>query len=469
MLLWFFANPSITLAQLISDHYIVIDPGHGGYDPGSPGYNGGAYPDEKDFTLSTAENIDIWISDNNLGMVVRTRVDDATLDFDERALIADGIFADELGRRVENTEMLLAFISVHYNADDFTSPRGTDIYCYTDHSVVVPEDDGSTSCEGLIFAGNLINTIQDSTEGSYYYRNGQYVFFDARTHNADGTAGILGNNWGIFNAIQYGTEPWFAAVLVEFEFITNPDVWEIVEPIGVYYDTFYHARAGWGVVQGWVDYFDFDDTYEFLSSVSCEPFLGRIIPLPENLTLENMSVGDTKVYIARSSITAGPSFIVESTGDVTFRAGSVITLKPGFHATAGSKFHAYIDAGLLSKSIPVVAIEGSGMDGTGPSTDNKTDKSIPTVYSLSPAYPNPFNPTTTIRFGLPTATNIEFIVYDLLGREVDRLLDRQLDPGYYQVVWRGRDARGRSLPSGVYIARLVTPQYTKSIKMLLLK
>ena len=109
------------------------------------------------------------------------------------------------------------------------------------------------------------------------------------------------------------------------------------------------------------------------------------------------------------------------------------------------------------------------MDGTGPSTDNKTDKSIPTVYSLSPAYPNPFNPTTTIRFGLPTATDIEFIVYDLLGREVDRLLDRQLDPGYHQVVWRGRDARGRSLPSGVYIARLVTPQYTKSIKMLLLK
>lgn len=60
-------------------------------------------------------------------------------------------------------------------------------------------------------------------------------------------------------------------------------------------------------------------------------------------------------------------------------------------------------------------------------------------------------------------------MYDLLGREVDRLLDRHLDPGYYQVVWQGRDVRGRSLPSGVYIARLVTPEYTKSIKMLLIK
>ena len=196
-------------------------------------------------------------------------------------------------------------------------------------------------------------------------------------------------------------------------------------------------------------------------------------PPPENLTLENMSIDDIQVYVATISITAGPAFTVESTGDVTFKAGSVITLKPGFHAVAGSDFHAYIDTSLGGGGLPKAAanvVAAGGENGTQAADDDEAgNEPIPTEFSLSGNYPNPFNPTTTIRFGLPTATSIEFIVYDLLGREVDRLLDRHLDPGYYQVVWRGRDAHGRSLPSGVYIARLVTPEYTKSIKMVLMK
>ncbi len=53
--------------------------------------------------------------------------------------------------------------------------------------------------------------------------------------------------------------------------------------------------------------------------------------------------------------------------------------------------------------------------------------------------------------------------------EVTRLVGGYLEPGYHEVMWDGRDANGRSVPSGIYIARLVTPEYTKSIKMVLLK
>ncbi|MCH7939496.1 MAG: hypothetical protein IID13_07105 [Candidatus Marinimicrobia bacterium] len=56
-----------------------------------------------------------------------------------------------------------------------------------------------------------------------------------------------------------------------------------------------------------------------------------------------------------------------------------------------------------------------------------------------------------------------------MGREVVRLVDRQLEAGYHSLIWNGRDARGRDVPTGLYIARLVTANYTKSIKMLLLK
>ena len=94
---------------------------------------------------------------------------------------------------------------------------------------------------------------------------------------------------------------------------------------------------------------------------------------------------------------------------------------------------------------------------------------IPAEFALHQNYPNPFNPTTTIQFDLPMTTDIHIVVYDLLSREVVRLVDRRLEAGYHQMVWNGRDRSGRELPTGMYIARMVTPAYAKSIKMVLLK
>ena len=55
-------------------------------------------------------------------------------------------------------------------------------------------------------------------------------------------------------------------------------------------------------------------------------------------------------------------------------------------------------------------------------------------------------------------------MYDILGREVARLVDGNMEPGYHEVQWNGR-----GFASGIYIARLVTPGYSKAIKMVLLK
>lgn len=94
---------------------------------------------------------------------------------------------------------------------------------------------------------------------------------------------------------------------------------------------------------------------------------------------------------------------------------------------------------------------------------------IPEEYALHQNYPNPFNPTSTIQYDLPEAANVTLVVYDLLGREVVRLMEGQLEPGTHQVLWDGKTASGQEAPTGIYIARLVTLEYTKSIKMLLLK
>jgi hypothetical protein len=89
---------------------------------------------------------------------------------------------------------------------------------------------------------------------------------------------------------------------------------------------------------------------------------------------------------------------------------------------------------------------------------------LPEGFALHQNYPNPFNPVSTIRYELPQASEVSLIVYDILGREVARLADGYMEPGFHEVQWDGRD-----YASGIYIARLVTPEYSQSIKMVLLK
>jgi hypothetical protein len=70
---------------------------------------------------------------------------------------------------------------------------------------------------------------------------------------------------------------------------------------------------------------------------------------------------------------------------------------------------------------------------------------IPTKFSLYQNYPNPFNPTTTIEFDIPERTNVKLTIYDILGREVETLIDKELEPGRYKL-----NFTATNLPSGVY-------------------
>jgi hypothetical protein len=89
---------------------------------------------------------------------------------------------------------------------------------------------------------------------------------------------------------------------------------------------------------------------------------------------------------------------------------------------------------------------------------------VPTEYALYQNYPNPFNPSTTIEFDIPERTNVKLVVYDILGREVETLIDKELEPGKYKLNFNATD-----LPSGVYFYTLRTPKFTRTNKMLLIK
>ncbi len=104
-----------------------------------------------------------------------------------------------------------------------------------------------------------------------------------------------------------------------------------------------------------------------------------------------------------------------------------------------------------------------------PNMSINNDLNIPENIVLHNAYPNPFNPTTTIRFNISEAGNINLTIFDLMGREVRTLVQGFTNTGSQSVIWDGKDNNGGLLSSGVYIYRLESKKQQVSKKLILLK
>ncbi|NWG29332.1 MAG: T9SS type A sorting domain-containing protein [Ignavibacteriaceae bacterium] len=89
---------------------------------------------------------------------------------------------------------------------------------------------------------------------------------------------------------------------------------------------------------------------------------------------------------------------------------------------------------------------------------------LPDDFSLSQNYPNPFNPSTKIEYSIPEASFVQLKIYDILGNEVAQLVNEEQFAGTYRADFSGSD-----FASGLYIAQLRAGNYTKTIKMSLLK
>ena len=88
----------------------------------------------------------------------------------------------------------------------------------------------------------------------------------------------------------------------------------------------------------------------------------------------------------------------------------------------------------------------------------------PSKYSLSQNYPNPFNSTSNLKFQISNTGNVKLIVYDIMGKEVQTLVNERLQPGTYEAAFDGS-----VLNSGVYFYRIVTEGYSETKRMLLIK
>lgn len=97
------------------------------------------------------------------------------------------------------------------------------------------------------------------------------------------------------------------------------------------------------------------------------------------------------------------------------------------------------------------------------------EATLPGSYSLEPNYPNPFNPTTSIRYALPASGHVTLRIYNVLGQSVRTLVDGTVEAGVHDVLWDGSDDTGIPVASGVYFYRLTAGDFEQSRKMVLIK
>ncbi|MFC1547975.1 T9SS type A sorting domain-containing protein [Candidatus Neomarinimicrobiota bacterium] len=174
-------------------------------------------------------------------------------------------------------------------------------------------------------------------------------------------------------------------------------------------------------------------------------------------TTRPYDIGPRGLYLIKTS-TSGDTLWTRTFGGTSGREGNSVqqTIDGG-----------YIIAGTITQDIGtdiyILKTDDAGII-MGLIEGQKKAQEIPEFFTLFQNYPNPFNPVSTIQYDLPQASEVSLIVYDLLGREVIRLVDGTKEPGYHEVQWNGR-----GFATGVYLARLVTPEYSKAIKMVLLK
>jgi hypothetical protein len=94
---------------------------------------------------------------------------------------------------------------------------------------------------------------------------------------------------------------------------------------------------------------------------------------------------------------------------------------------------------------------------------------VPTVTALSGNYPNPFNPSTDVKFSLKEAADVQIDIFNIKGEKVKTLVNDHMEAAYHSVTWNGNDDQGRTVGSGIYFYKMRAGKYTSTKKMILMK
>jgi hypothetical protein len=208
----------------------------------------------------------------------------------------------------------------------------------------------------------------------------------------------------------------------------------------------------------------------FVRAATANPSVFYDSPVDSGYSLDNLAPGvpSNFAYVAgnlswnKSGADDFDYFSVYGSNSNSFGAATLInyTVSPAMDVTASNYSYYW-----------VTATDFSGNEGK-PAKVNKTtavgDTPLPHVLSVS-AYPNPFNPETTVRYTLPSRSHVRIDIFDLRGERVATLVDRDQEAGAFTIAWRGVNDSGMSVGSGVYFAKLSAQGAVRTYKLTLLK
>jgi len=97
------------------------------------------------------------------------------------------------------------------------------------------------------------------------------------------------------------------------------------------------------------------------------------------------------------------------------------------------------------------------------------DVTLPITYNLHNAYPNPFNPITTLRYDLPEDALVNITIYDMMGRVVRTMVNSEQNAGNKSVQWNATNNKGEPVSAGVYLYSIQAGEFRQTKKMILLK
>ena len=198
----------------------------------------------------------------------------------------------------------------------------------------------------------------------------------------------------------------------------------------------------------------------------------------EEINFEDVSVGGTETeqltifnlgtVELNGTITAPEGFSSELT-NYSVEAGGNLVFDIEFTPTEAI---AYSGDLVITSNDPNNAELTVELSGTGVNTGTDFDL-LPAVTELIGNYPNPFNPSTNIKFSLKADSKVTLNIYNVRGQKVKTLINDNMQAGWHSIVWNGRDDNGKSVSSGVYFNSFGTADqtgdYTSVKKIILLK
>jgi hypothetical protein len=167
------------------------------------------------------------------------------------------------------------------------------------------------------------------------------------------------------------------------------------------------------------------------------------------VTLSGGALASNIFWIVAGEVTLGTT--VQMKGIILCKTQIAMNTGASLNGRALAQTAVTLDANAITKPGSISSVKSEGQQ-------------MPVKFTLEQNFPNPFNPSTTIKFSLPNATHVVLNIYNAIGMQVSSLISEDMNPGVYSTQW---NASG--FASGVYYYKIIAGNFSETRKLLLLK